>query len=69
MKPAARCADDRFALRLLRQGAIERRRGGWRFGTARIGAVVIARLLDSGAVVQRGERIVLSSGETSGDPT
>lgn len=48
-------------LRLLKFGAIERRRGGWRFGTRRIADQVIARLLAQGRARTDGNRVWLPS--------
>ncbi len=49
---------DRRVLRLLAMAPFQRRRGGWRFGTNRIGDDVVDRLLASGRVMQDGDRIV-----------
>lgn len=58
--PAQRraAALDRFILRLLDIQPLERRaRGGWRFGTRRIGESVVARLIASGRAEIRGDRL------------
>lgn len=45
---------------LLRKGAIERRPGGWRFGTKRIGAGPIARLVAAGRAEIHGQTVRLT---------
>lgn len=51
-------AADPYFLRLLKFAPFERRTGGWRFGTRRIGAATVARLIASGRAVQIDGRIV-----------
>lgn len=57
---------DSRALRMLKLSAFERRRGGWRFGTKRIGDVVVERLIARGSAVQIGDRVVLAASAQGG---
>ena len=50
---------DRRALSLLSQGAIERRGGRWRFGTASVGDVVVERLVAGGRARIDGDRVFI----------
>ncbi len=45
------------ALKFLRHGPLERRRGGWRFGAASIGDVVVERLVAYGMVRITEDRV------------
>ncbi|EJN15727.1 hypothetical protein PMI42_00745 [Bradyrhizobium sp. YR681] len=48
-----------YFLRLLKFSPFERApRGGWRFGTRRIGDAVVARLVASGRAEIRGEQLI-----------
>lgn len=62
-------ADDRhhkLLLRLLDIQPLERRaRGGWRFGTRRIGESVVAKLIASGRAEIRGDRLHPKQMETT----
>lgn len=52
-------AYERRYLRLLKMGPFERRGGSWRFGTNRIDADVVERLVDAGRAILLDDRIML----------
>jgi hypothetical protein len=57
-KPRPYTPDIRLILRLLEIQPLERRaRGGWRFGTRRIGESVVAKLIASGRAEIRGAQL------------
>lgn len=56
---------DRFALRLLRMAPLERRAGGWRFGAARIGDMVVDRLIAQGRAISDGAMVRLATLEAA----
>jgi hypothetical protein len=60
-------SDEYYLVRLLRISPFERRRGGWRFGTRRIGESAVDRLLASGRVRRDGDRICLTGAKSQGD--
>lgn len=53
-------SEDFRLLALLRKGDLTRRRGGWRFGTKRIGAASIARLIACQRATVDGETVRLT---------
>lgn len=48
---------DRRALSFLQRAPLVRRRGGWRFGAARITDAVVARLVATGVAVRDGDAL------------
>jgi len=62
IKPKALKQGDRLFLRLLHLAPFDRRPGGgWRFGTRKIGATVVARLIASGLATSDGVQVFLST--------
>lgn len=48
---------ERRAITFLRRAPLERRRGGWRFGAACVGDVIVERLVADGVARIRGNRV------------
>jgi hypothetical protein len=56
---------ERRALLFLRRAPLVRRRGGWRFGTAKISDAIVDRLVASGEASIDGETVnLVHSGES-----
>lgn len=60
MKSPRDLSPDRRAFSFLQRGPLVRRRGGWRFGSAKITDAIVARLVADGKAVVSDDSIFLA---------